>query len=67
VAGRVRAISKQALTVSPDRNEALGIEYYVRIAQRRQSMPDAILVLLDADDEGSRRVCVIVRVRTGSY
>jgi hypothetical protein len=46
--GPIRAAGKQSLTVSLDRNEELGIEHYVKIAY--SGRPDAILVLLDADD-----------------
>jgi hypothetical protein len=48
VDGPVRAKGKQSLTVDPDRTRALGIEHYAEIANLRD--PDAILVILDADD-----------------
>ena len=45
----VRAPGTKALLAPYDRERQLGIEYYVRLAAG--SRPDAILVILDADDE----------------
>ncbi len=49
VAGPVRAAGRGALTVTHDAENELGVEHYVEIALLRQ--PDAVLVLLDADEE----------------
>jgi hypothetical protein len=45
----VRTPGAKALLAPYDRERQLGIEYYVRLAAG--SRPDAILVILDADDE----------------
>lgn len=49
VAGPVRAAGKGAIKVTHDRENELGVEYYLEIALRRRPLPDAVLVLLDAD------------------
>ena len=45
----MRTPGARALLAPYDRERQLGIEYYVRLAAG--SRPDAILVILDADDE----------------
>lgn len=49
VAGPVRAAGQGAIRVAHDREDDLGIESYLETALLRR--PDAILVLLDADEE----------------
>lgn len=49
----VRAPGAKALLAPYDRERQLGIEYYVQLAAGRR--PDAILVILDADDECNDR------------
>ncbi len=49
LAGPVRASGKGALKVAHDDDDELGVEHYVEIAMLRQ--PDAILVILDADND----------------
>ncbi len=49
LAGPVRASGKGALTVIHDGENELGVEHYIEIALLRR--PDAVLVLLDADEE----------------
>jgi hypothetical protein len=47
--GPVRAAGKGALRVAHDADEELGVEHYIEIALLRS--PDAIVVILDADDD----------------
>ena len=49
VVGPVRAAGQGAIKVPHDRKSELGIEHYLEVALLRR--PDAILVLLDADDD----------------
>jgi hypothetical protein len=64
VNGPVRAAGKGALKVAHDRENELGIEYYLGIALRRR--PDAILVMLDADEDCPRKLApeLLARART---
>ena len=59
-AGPVRAAGRGAITVAHDAKSELGIEYYIGKALLRQPQPDAILILLDADEDcprNSRPAC----------
>jgi hypothetical protein len=49
LAGPVRAAGKGALKVAHDANDELGVEHYLEIALLRS--PDAIVVILDADED----------------
>ncbi len=64
VAGPVRASGVGALKASHDVQDGLGIEHYVEIALLRR--PDAILVLLDADEDcpARRGPALLDRART---
>jgi Domain of unknown function (DUF4276) len=64
VAGPVRAAGQGALKVAHDGESELGIEYYIEIALRRR--PDAIFVLLDADEDCPKVLApnLLARART---
>jgi hypothetical protein len=62
--GPVRAAGQGAIKVAHDRENELGIEYYLEIALRRR--PDAVLVLLDADEDCPMNLAsdLLARART---
>jgi hypothetical protein len=64
VAGPVRAAGQGAIKVAHDRESELGIEHYLEIALLRG--PDAILVLLDADEDCPKILApnLLARART---
>lgn len=66
VAGPIRASGKGALKVAHDSENELGVEYYLDIALRRRPLPDAILVLLDADEDCPKVLApeLLARART---
>ncbi|MGP0067118.1 MAG: hypothetical protein ACLQGP_26430 [Isosphaeraceae bacterium] len=54
--GPVRASGRGAITVAHDEKNELGIEYYIGKALLREPQPDAILILLDADEDCPRKL-----------
>jgi hypothetical protein len=66
VAGPVRAAGKGAIKVAHDSENGLGIEHYLNIVLRRRPLPDAILILLDADEDCPKALApaLLVRART---
>ena len=54
--GPVRASGRGSITVAHDKENGLGIEYYVEMALLRDPQPDVILILIDADEDCPRKL-----------
>ena len=61
--GPVRASGRGAITVAHDEKNELGMEYYIEKALLREPQPDAILILLDADEDCPRELAASLLAR----